>query len=38
MYYKPLLIYFLNVNNKKPSSRLENNLVGSLVKEYEDIF
>ena len=23
---------------KKPSSRLENNLVGCLVKEYEDIF
>ena len=34
----PLLIYLKNVHNKEPSSRLENNLVGSLVKEYEDIF
>ena len=26
------------MQNVEPSSRLENNLVGSLVKEYEDIF
>ena len=34
----PLLIYLKDVQNKEPSSRLENNLIGSLVKEYEDIF
>ena len=26
------------MQNKEPSSRLENNLVGSLVKEYDNIF
>ena len=34
----PLLIHLKDVQNKEPSSRLENNLIGSLVKEYEDIF
>jgi hypothetical protein len=36
--FTPLLIYLKNVQNKEPSSRSENNLRGSLVKEYEDIF
>ena len=34
----PLLIHLKDVQNEEPSSRLENNLIGSLVKEYEDIF
>jgi hypothetical protein len=33
----PLLIHLKDVQNKEPSSRLGNNLIGSLVKEYEDI-
>jgi hypothetical protein len=33
-----LLIHLKDVQNEEPSSRLENNLIGSLVKEYEDIF
>ena len=33
----PLLIHFKNVYSKEPSSRLENNLVRSLLKEYEDV-
>ena len=33
-----LLIHLKNVQNKESTSTLENNLVGSLVKEYEDIF
>ena len=34
----PLLIHLKEVQNKEPSLRWENNFVGSLVKEYEDIF
>lgn len=34
----PILIHLKNAHNKDASSRLENNLVGSLVKDYEDIF
>ena len=34
----PLLIHLKEVQNKEPSSRLENNLIGSLMEEYEDIF
>ena len=33
-----VLIHLKDVENEEPSSRLENNLIGSLVKEYEDIF
>ena len=32
----PKLVHLKNVQNKEPSSRLKNNLVGSLVKEHED--
>ena len=34
----PLLIHLKEVQNKEPSSRLENNLIRSFVKEYEYIF
>ncbi len=34
----PILIHLKEVQHKEPSSRLEDDLVGSLVKEYEDIF
>jgi hypothetical protein len=34
----PILICLKDVQNKEPSSRLENNLIESLVKKYEDIF
>ena len=34
----PLLIHLKNVDNKESSSRLEDNLIRFLVKEYEDTF
>ena len=36
--YTPSLIHLKKLHNKESSSRLENNLVGCLVKEYENIF
>ena len=35
---KPLLIHLKEVHNKDSSSNLEDNLIGSLVEDYEDIF